>query len=108
MSEEKPTKEERILRVMRKVLVDIIKDTTTMPGMKHPLTGQTRDEIRHCLDLITARQVEIAEAAGIPMKERPVFADDPRKSVVVQMNPAGSRKDSSSQPDTPPEEDPKA
>ena len=77
------SQEERILRVMRTVLVNVIRDTTTKPGLRHPLSERTRDQIRHCLELIAARQAEFAEAAGAPMKERPVFADQPRKSAVV-------------------------
>jgi hypothetical protein len=77
------SKEERILRVMRTVLIDVIRDTTTKPGLRHPLSERTRDEIRQCLELIAARQAEFAEAAGAPMKERPIFADQPRKSTVV-------------------------
>ena len=75
--------EERVLRVMRTVLIDVIRDTTTKPGLRHPLSERTRDNIRHCLELIAARQAEFAEAAGTPMKERPLFPDQPRKSVVV-------------------------
>ncbi|MGC1951500.1 MAG: segregation and condensation protein A [Gammaproteobacteria bacterium] len=92
------SKEERVLRVMRAVLIDVIRDTTTKPGLRHPLSERTRDEIRQCLELIAARQVEFAEAAGAPMKERPVFADQPRKSAVVAFNqsrpsPAATDKD---------------
>lgn len=94
MNEHKPDKEERILRVMRRVLIEVIKDTTTMPGLKHPLSERTQDDIRRCLDLITARQGEIAEAAGIEMNERPVFGDQPKKSVVVPLTPPPHKGDS--------------
>lgn len=93
---EAPSKEERILRVMRTVLIDVIRDTTTKPGLRHPLSEHTRDEIRHCLELIAARQAEFAEAAGAPMKERPVFADQPRTSAVVTFDtnrPAPAKAD---------------
>ncbi|VFN04824.1 MAG: hypothetical protein BECKG1743F_GA0114225_109871 [Candidatus Kentron sp. G] len=70
-----PTLEERILTAVRGTLVDVIRDTTTVPGSEHPLSEQTRDEIRYCLNLITARQIEIAEAAGKPLKDRPIFLD---------------------------------
>ncbi|NNJ84859.1 MAG: segregation and condensation protein A, partial [Gammaproteobacteria bacterium] len=69
------TLEERILMAVRGTLIDVIRDTTTIPGSEHPLSKQTRDEIRHCLDLITARQVEIAKVAGRPLNERPLFVD---------------------------------
>lgn len=84
--------EERILRVMRTVLINVIRDTTTKPGLRHPLAEHTRDQIRHCLELIAARQAEFAEAAGAPMKERPVFADQPRKSTLVSFDPTAPAK----------------
>lgn len=80
------SKDERILRMMRTVLINVIRDTTTKPGLRHPLSERTREQIRQCLELIAARQAEFAEAAGTPMKERPVFADQPRKSAVVAFN----------------------
>ena len=62
--DEMPNKELRILNVMRSILIDVIKDTTTEPGLKHPLTDTTIDNIRHGLDLITARQRELDEGEG--------------------------------------------
>jgi len=70
-----PTLEERILDAVRGTLIHVIRDTTTVPGSEHPLSEHTRDKIRHCLNLITARQVEIAEASGKPLTERPIFID---------------------------------
>nr|VFK39341.1 MAG: hypothetical protein BECKSD772F_GA0070984_10372 [Candidatus Kentron sp. SD]VFK46647.1 MAG: hypothetical protein BECKSD772E_GA0070983_107722 [Candidatus Kentron sp. SD]VFK80079.1 MAG: hypothetical protein BECKSD772D_GA0070982_10842 [Candidatus Kentron sp. SD] len=64
-----------MLRAVRGTLVDVIRDTTTTPGSEHPLSGRTREEIRHCLDLITARQQEMAEAAGESLDERPIFPE---------------------------------
>lgn len=84
--------EERILRAVRTTLVDVIKDTTTAPGLRHPLSESTREEIRHCLDLITARQVELAEAAGMPFEERPVYGDTPRRSVAVSLKQPAPRE----------------
>lgn len=75
MNQDTPTMEERILAAVRGTLVDVVRDTATAPGSEHPLSKNTRNEICHCLDLITARQVEIAEAAGRPLKERPIFVD---------------------------------
>lgn len=97
MTTQKQSKEERILRAMRKVLIDVIRDTTTPPGLKHPISESTRDEMRHCLDLISARQAELAEAAGSPMRERPVFADEPKKSVVVALDPTKRKSDEKKQ-----------
>lgn len=75
MSKSTQTLEERILLAVRGTLVDVIRDTTTKPGFVHPLSERTREEIRHCLDLITARQKDMAEVAGKTLDERPTFAD---------------------------------
>ncbi len=77
MSDQGQTTEERILHVMRSILIDVIKDTTTEPGLKHPLTPNTIDNIRHGLDLITARQKEIAEDSGQSWDMRPSYPSEP-------------------------------
>ncbi len=86
MSQEQLSTEERILRLMRKVLIDVIKDTTTEPGLKHPLKNNTIDEIRHALELITARQKELAELRGQSWDHRPRFTDEPKENVVVSID----------------------
>jgi hypothetical protein len=91
MSNEELTKEERILRVMKRVLTGIAKDTYTRPGHRHPLSDDTVNDIRSCLSLITAREMELNEAAGRRMDHRPRFADEPRNSVVVPLTPPASK-----------------
>ncbi len=91
MAEQEPGKEERILRVMKRVLTDVAKDTYTRPGYRHPLSDDTVKGIRDCLGLIAAREAELADAAGRPMNKRPRFVDEPQTSVVVKLEP-GSRK----------------
>jgi hypothetical protein len=90
---DEPSKEEAILRAMYMVLIDVIKDTTTDPRLRHPLSDKTRTGIRDALDLITARQAELAEAAGRPMNARPRYADEPRRSVPVSLDPSAVKKD---------------
>lgn len=93
MSEENRTKEERILEAVRVVLVNVAKDTATQPGMKHPLSDQTMHGIRDCLQLVSQRQQELAEAAGRPMNDRPKMPGDdapgPGDEVVVQFPAKG-------------------
>ncbi len=72
-------REERILQVMRSILVDVIKDTTTKPGLKHPLKQSTISNIRHGLDLITARQKELLEASGKSWDLRPTYPSAPQQ-----------------------------
>ena len=79
MSEQKESKEDRILRVMRSVLIDVIKDTTTEPGLKHPLKNTTIDNIRNGLELITARQRELAEDRGEKWDMRPSYPAEPQQ-----------------------------
>jgi hypothetical protein len=74
--------EQRVLRVMRKVLASVVKDTTPQPGMHHALSQQTIEDIKACFALISAREMELAKGAGIA-EERPHFSDDPRKAKVV-------------------------
>lgn len=74
--------EQRVLRVMRKVLASVVKDTTPQPGMHHVLSQQTIEDIKACFALISAREMELAKDAGI-VEERPHFSDEPNKAKVV-------------------------
>jgi hypothetical protein len=92
MTEPQASTEERILRMMKRVLTDVAKDTFTRPGHRHPLSDSTIDGIRQCLALISARECELNEAAGRPMTDRPQFSDEPQSSVVVTLDVPDSRK----------------
>jgi hypothetical protein len=83
------SKEEQILRVMKRVLTDIAKDTVTPPGHKHPLSDQTIVSMRDCLSLITVREAELALEAGRPSKSRPRYVDEPQSAVVVKLHKSG-------------------
>jgi hypothetical protein len=63
--------EERILQAVKMTLAGVIRDTATPPGMRHPLSDQTIADLRQCLALISARERELAQAAGRPMDARP-------------------------------------
>jgi hypothetical protein len=94
MTDEELSKEERILRVMKRVLTDVAKDTYTRPGYRHPLSDNTVEGIRQCLALITAREGELNEAAGRSSNMRPRFVDEPQTSVVVPLKvPDSDKKD---------------
>lgn len=83
------SKEELIIKAMKLTLIDIIRDTTVAPGIKHPLSEKTIDGIRDCLVLISHREQELAEAAGRPMNAKPYFVDEPRRTaqeVVVPLS----------------------
>ena len=83
MSTEYLTKEHQIIATMRKVLSSIIRDTTPPPGLPHPLRESTIEDVKHCFNLITAREQEIHKEAGKSMNMRPRYADEPKKSQVV-------------------------
>lgn len=86
MNQSEPSKEERILKMVKKVLTDVAKDTHTKPGFRHPLSDNTIRGMQECLSLITARETELAEAAGRPLTMRPRFVDEPVDSVVVKLD----------------------
>ena len=93
MSHTPLTQEERILRMMKRVLTDVAKDTHTAPGMKHVLSPHTVEGIRECLGLITAREVELASETGRAKADRPHFVDEPQRTQVVQLHPIKRSKD---------------
>ncbi len=92
MSNTELSKEERILRIMRKVLTDIAKETFTKPGFKHPLSDHTIVSIRDCLSLISAREQELIKESGKKSDKRPQYVDEPKTSVVVPFQAKDSDK----------------
>ena len=78
--------EEKILRMLKRVLTDIAKDTSTPPGMKHPLSANTIQSIRDCLNLISARETELAAQTGQTRRARPEYVDEPKKTHVVTLH----------------------
>lgn len=86
MTEADTSQEERILKMVKKVLTDVAKDTHAKPGFRHPLSQNTIRGMQECLSLITARETELAEAAGRPLTARPRFVDEPRDAVVVKLD----------------------
>ncbi len=97
MTSDNPNKEQRTLIVMRKVLSAIVRETTPNPGMRHTLSDATREDIRMCFKLISAREQEIAQASGIDVKERPRYPDQPKESSVISID---ALKKSKTPPDT--------
>lgn len=78
MTDAELSKEERILMAVKLTLANVIKDTATPHGMRHPLSDGTIEDLRQCLALISARERELAQAAGKPMSERPRYVDEPK------------------------------
>lgn len=77
MSAADPSKEARILQAVKLTLAGVIRDTATPHGMRHPLSDATIEDLRQCLALISARERELAAAAGTDAAARPRYADEP-------------------------------
>ena len=95
MSEPELSVEERILQAVKLTLAGVIRDTATPHGMRHPLSDATIQDLRQCLALISARERELAQAAGRTQEARPRYADEPNKESVVRLHPrkpAGEEK----------------
>lgn len=89
------SKEEQILKMVKKVLTDVAKDTYTPAHLKHPLSEQTIHSIRDCLALISARESELSTEAGRENNLRPRYVDEAPKSVVVDITGLQKNKDKS-------------
>jgi hypothetical protein len=79
MSDPGLSMEERILMAVKLTLAAVIKDTATPHGMRHPLSDGTIKDLRQCLALISARERELAQAAGRPISGRPRYTDEPAR-----------------------------
>jgi hypothetical protein len=87
MSDPQISMEERILQAVKLTLAGVIKDTATPHGMRHPLSDATIRDLRQCLELISARERELAQAAGRPVGGRPRYADEPgREDTVIRFH----------------------
>jgi hypothetical protein len=87
------SKEREIMMIMRKVLTNIVREVTPEhKSLRHPLSDQTIQDIRNCLGLITAREKELADAAGRSVEERPYFVDEPPKTQEVPISNIGKTK----------------
>ncbi len=80
------SKEQRILRVLRKVLGNIVKETAPRPGVPRPLSDATVADIRDLFGLIAEREAELAEEAGLARNEKPHFADEPRNIHALKLH----------------------
>lgn len=78
------SKEQRILRVLRMVLGNIVKETAPRPGRERPLSDETVNDIRDLFGLIAEREAELAAEAGF-RPGRPHFADEPQSTNVVKI-----------------------
>ena len=72
--------------MMRKTLANVVKDTTPLPGMRHPLKDSTIKDIRDCFALISAREQSLQQSLNkSPSKMRPRYADEPHTDQIVPL-----------------------
>ncbi len=82
------SKEQRILRVLRKVLANIVRETAPRPGVPRALSDDTVAEIRDLFGLIAEREAELAREADLEHRQRPHFADEPKTTHAVKVHRA--------------------
>ena len=80
------SKEQKIMGAMRKTLANVVKETTPEPGMIHPLSKDTIDDIKACFALVSARERELMEEMGIENKARPHFTDEVKTADVIKFH----------------------
>lgn len=88
MDTEELSKEQRILRQMRKTLGNVVKDVTPFGGRTNPLSDNTIQDIKDCFGLISARERELAEALNFD-QAKPYYADgtQPNAQVINLVKP---------------------
>ena len=85
------SKEQQIMRAMRKTLTSIVRDTAPRDGEPSPLHRDTVENIRMCLGLIAAREAELAEQLGLSRNERPHYSDEPASAQTLQFVVPGKK-----------------
>jgi len=92
MDNAKLSKEQQILRAMRKTLTSIVRDLAPRDGNPNPLTPDTVENIRMCLGLISSREAELAETLGLSRNERPHYSDETPATQPMLFTPPASGK----------------
>ena len=82
------SKEQRIMRIMRKTLGNIVKDVTPVGGRTNPLSAGTIQDIKDCFAMISDRERELADALGFD-ESRPYYTDGeaPNAKVISIVKP---------------------
>ncbi len=77
--------EQRIMRMMRKTLTSIVRDTAPRDGNPSPLAEDTVLNIKDCLLVISNRETELAQLTGRTLDERPHFTDETPNAHAVKI-----------------------
>ena len=78
--------EQRIMRMMRKTLTSIVRDTAPRDGNPSPLSEATVLGIKDCLVVISRREAELAQLTGRTLEERPRFTDETPNTHAVKIS----------------------
>jgi len=78
--------EQRLMRMMRKTLTSIVRDTAPRDGNPSPLSEATVLGIKDCLMVISVRETELSQLTGRTLDERPHFTDDTPNSHAVKIS----------------------
>jgi hypothetical protein len=76
------SKEQSILRAMRKTLANVVRDVTPLGGRTNPLTADTIEGIKDCFALISERENELAELLNFD-QARPYYKDGEQQNAQV-------------------------
>ncbi|OYY94889.1 MAG: hypothetical protein B7Y41_04855 [Hydrogenophilales bacterium 28-61-23] len=85
------SKEQQIMRAMRKTLTSIVRDAAPRDGMPSPFSPDTVENIRMCLGLIAAREAELAESLGLSRNEQPYYSDEEQATKEMQFVAPGKK-----------------
>lgn len=78
--------EQRLMRLMRKTLTSIVRDTAPRDGNPSPLSEATILNIKDCLMVISSRETELAKLTGRTLDERPHFSDETPAAHTVKVS----------------------
>jgi len=78
--------EQRIMRMMRKTLTSVVRDTAPRNGNPSPLSEDTVLNIKDCLMVISNRETELARLTGRTLDERPHFTDETPNTHAVKIS----------------------
>ena len=78
--------EQRLMRMMRKTLTSIVRDTAPRNGHPSPLSEATVLGIKDCLMVISSRETELSELTGRTLDERPRFTDETPNTHAVKIS----------------------
>jgi len=87
------SKEQQIMRAMRKTLTSVVRDCAPRPDQPSPLSEAAVENVRMCLAMIAAREAELAEVLGLSRTERPYYSDESKAAEPMQFVPRPRRKD---------------